>query len=354
MTRRDGLLADLLHSFFHQRLVRMRQVSPATMSVYRDALRLFIAFSAARHQKQPCQLHVEDLGREQVLEFLDHLELQRENSIRTRNARLTAIRSFFRHVADSDPSLMQVAQRVLHIPRKLSATPMLGYLTAEELAVVLEAPDRASAVGRRDYALLLFLSRTGARVSEAIAVNCVDLRLERPHQVQLFGKGGKPRAVPLGADTAAIIGALIEERGLRGHDPQPVFVNNQGKRLTRLTRFGVTHVVARAVAKAAKVRPGLAQKHVSPHTFRHTAAMLLLQSGVDLNMIRAWLGHAHLDTTHQYVEADMEMKRRSLAKADLSEATLVSYVPPDPVLAILESISGLCVRQESDHPPQPV
>jgi integrase/recombinase XerD len=270
-----------------------------------------------------------------VLALLDHLEHERHNSISTRNARLAAIRSFFHHVAASDPEAIGIAQRVLSIPEKRTTKRMLGYLDQKDLEAILAAPDRTTLLGQRDHALLVFLARTGARVSEACDLSVADLHLQWPQQVLLRGKGGKERAVPLSKDTAQQLQALGEQRRLPPDSQAPFFVNSRGQ---RLTRHGVTHILRRAVATASNTTPELAARTISPHTLRHTTAMHLLQSGVDLTTIQSWLGHASSNTTHHYVEADLEMKRRALEKCVVPDTPHVRYQPPDEVLALLTTL----------------
>lgn len=326
-------LAGLLESFFRKRLVTQRNASPATVESYRDALRLLVRFVSKQVGRPPCDLVVNDFDRDAVLDFLDQLEHQRGNSVRTRNARLTAIRSFFRHVAASDPAAIAVAQRVLSIPTKRTTSAALRYLTTADLAALLNAPNRQTSQGRRDHAFLLFLIRTGARVSEAIGIDAADLRLEPPYQVLLRGKGRKERIVPLAADLTRTLRALCRARGLGRDERRPVFVGVHGN---RLTRFGATHLVRRATAHAAIQIPALAQSHISPHLFRHTLAMQLLQARVDLVTIQAWLGHAQLATTHRYAEADVDMMRKTLATSGVSAGHAHRFRPKDSVLQLLE------------------
>jgi integrase/recombinase XerD len=240
-------LACLLESFFRRRLIEQRNVSPLTVATYRDALRLFVLYASRHAKREACRLEVQDLDRDIVLGFLQHVEQDRGNGPRTRNARLTAIRSFFRHVAASDPGSLAIAQRVLDIPCKRTVLKAPRHLSATAVDTLLDAPDQQTPLGRRDYALLLFLARTGARVSEAIGVNAADLRLDRPPHVLLRGKGRKERLVPLAPDIAQVLAKLRKERGLT-NEPEPVFVGAHGE---RLTRFGATHVVRRAVRSAA-------------------------------------------------------------------------------------------------------
>jgi site-specific recombinase XerD len=302
-------LGSLLESFFRRRLVAQRRASPATIATYRDALKLLLVFAGRRSGKPPSRLALHDLDRDAVLDFLDHLEKERSNCARTRNARLTAIRSFFQYVAYTDPAALGIVQRVLTIPGKRTVKPMISHLTPPELRALLAAPDRRTMRGRRDYAMMLFLGETGARVSEALGVDSADLRCERPCQVLLRGKGSKERVVPLREHTVTVLRALRKERGLDAHDAAPLFANGRGE---RLTRFGVTHLIRRALRTASERHPDLGRRTVSPHVLRHTAAMNLLRAGVDLAVIRSWLGHVNLNTTHHYLEADVEMKRRAL------------------------------------------
>jgi integrase/recombinase XerD len=329
-------LATLLESFFRNRLTKQRNASPSTIASYRDALRMLILFAAERTGRKPCSLTVEDIDRDLILAFLDELEQKRKNAIQTRNARLTAIRSFFHHVAANDPASLGVAQRILAIPIKRSHTEITHHLSRNELDVLIDAPDQQTPRGRRDRTLLLFLARTGARVSEALGVNACDLQLDRTRpQVLLRGKGRKERMVPIPHDLVKALKALMRERGLDHHEARPLFV---GTHETRLTRFGATHVVRRAVAAATANTPGLARKIISPHVLRHSLAMTLLQSGVDLLTIQAWLGHSQVATTHRYAAADVEMMRRGLDKAGVSGKQPARFQPKDTLLHLLESV----------------
>lgn len=329
-------LALLLESFFHSRLTKQRNASRSTIASYRDALRMLILFAAERTGRKPCALVVEDLDRDVILAFLDELEKNRKNTIQTRNARLTAIRSFFHHIAANDPASLGIAQRVLAIPLKKPHTEITRHLARGELDALIDAPDQRTPRGRRDRTLLLFLARTGARVSEALSVNASDLRLDctRP-QVLLRGKGRKERVVPMSDDLVKALKALMYEREVEPHEVRPLFV---GKNETRLTRFGATHIVRRAVAVAAANMPELAGKSISPHVLRHSLAMTLLQSGVDLLTIQAWLGHSQVATTHRYAAADVEMMRRGLDKAGIAGKLPARFQPKDRVLQLLENL----------------
>jgi integrase/recombinase XerD len=330
------LLGPLLESYFRRRLTKQRNATAATVASYRDALRMLIRYAATRLQRQPATLGLEDLDRDLVLAFLDELEEKRKNSVATRNARLAAIRSFFYHVAANDPASFGIAQRVLTIPIKRAHVEVTNHLTEAEVDALVAAPNQTTPRGRRDRAFLLFLARTGARVSEAIGVNATDLQLERQHpQVLLRGKGRKDRIVPVARDLARSLTTLLSERGIAHHEPRPIFV---GVRDERLTRFGAIHVVRRAAGAAVATKPTLADKPISPHIFRHSLAMKLLQSGVDLLTIQAWLGHAQVATTHRYAAADVEMMRRGLEKAGISGVHGARFRPNDAVLQLLASI----------------
>jgi integrase/recombinase XerD len=330
------LLGPLLESYFRRRLTKQRNATAATVATYRDALRMLIRYAATRLQRQPATLGLEDLDRDLVLAFLDELEEKRKNSVATRNARLAAIRSFFHHVAANDPASFGIAQRVLTIPIKRAHVEVTNHLTEAEVDALVAAPSQTTPRGRRDRAFLLFLAQTGARVSEAIGVNATDLQLERQHpQVLLRGKGRKDRIVPVARDLARSLTALLSERGIAHHEPRPIFV---GVRNERLTRFGAIHVVRRAAGAAVATKPTLADKPISPHIFRHSLAMKLLQSGVDLLTIQAWLGHAQVATTHRYAAADVEMMRRGLEKAGIAGVHGARFRPNDAVLQLLASI----------------
>jgi len=329
-------LATLLESFFRSRLAKQRNASPSTIASYRDALRMLVLFAAERSGRKPCSLAVEDIDRDVILAFLDELEHKRKNTIQTRNARLVAIRAFFHHVAANDPASLGVAQRILGIPIKKSHTEITHHLSRNELDVLIDAPDQRTPRGRRDRTLLLFLARTGARVSEALAVNACDLQLDCPRsQVLLRGKGRKKRIVPVPRDLVKALKALMHECGVDRQEARPLFVGTHG---TRLTRFGATHIVRRAVAVARANMPELAFKSISPHVLRHSLAMTLLQSGVDLLTIQAWLGHSQVATTHRYAAADVEMMRHGLNKAGVSGKQSARFRPKDAVLQLLERI----------------
>ena len=270
-----------------------------------------------------------------VTAFLDHLEQERRNSVRTRNCRLAAIHSLFQHLAAREPTMMNIASKVLAIQGKRAMKPILGYIPQPDLETILAAPDRSKRQGRRDHTLLLFLARTGARVSEAVGLNVEDLTLSWPSQVLLRGKGSKQRIVPLAKDTAAVLSAYLEDCPVAPQPQTPVFLNARGQ---RLSRFGVIYILRQAVSVSNKTKSIVGTGSISPHTLRHSLAMGLLQAGIDPTTIQSWLGHASLNTTHQYMEADLGMKRQALEKCDTPETAPAPYQPTDEVLAFLESL----------------
>jgi site-specific recombinase XerD len=304
-------LPTLLRGFFEDYLVGQRDVSPNTILAYRDAFLLFLRFAAQRNNRQVIRLELEDLGPATLQAFLNHLETERRNCVATRNYRLVAIHRFFAYVAASEPLYAQLCRRILDVPVKKATTCPMTYLERDEVKAVLAAPQRSDPMGLRDLTLLTFLYNTGARVSEAVALDTADVRLETPAQVCISGKGRKQRWCPLWAETAELLRAFVQQRRPNDQSQQPLFVNARGH---RLSRHGVNVIIQRHILTATKTQPSLKRKRVGPHTFRHTAAMHLLQAGVELNVIRAWLGHVSITTTSQYIEIDMKMKHEALQR----------------------------------------
>jgi len=308
MTSADDL-AHSLTTFFRDHLPLRRGASRHTILAYRDALKLFLRFAAARTGRSVPDLRVTDLDVETALAFLDALETARHNAVATRNHRRTALQAFFRYLGSVAPHYLDHCRRILTIPVKRAPQRVVEYLERAEMESLLARLDRRTPRGRRDYALLAFLYNSGARVQEAVDLCVSALQLERPYQVRLFGKGRKERICPLWPETAGLLRALVAERGIARDPTAPVFVSAQGQ---PLTRYGVRHIVSRAAAGAATAQPSLARKRVHPHTLRHSCAVHLLQSGVELNLIRSWLGHVNLETTQRYAEIDLAQKRRAL------------------------------------------
>lgn len=323
----------LLQDFFHRRLRAQRAASAETIASYRDAFELLLGFAQKRTGRPPSALTIADLDAPTVLAFLDHLEEERGNCARTRNLRLTAIRSFLRYASVREPSCLPVAQRVLAIPTKRFDRPVLRYLTREEVDALLDAPDRSTWSGRRDAVLLAVLYNTGARVSEVTGLRVADVLLERRMAVVLHGKGRKERVVPLWKSTAARLREWFVAIDCR--PDAPVFPNRDGR---RLSRSGVEKRLQATLAVAAKSCPSLASRAISPHTIRHTTAMHLLQAGVDTTVIAMWLGHEETSTTHLYVEADLAMKEAALRRIDDPSPKPVRFRADDKLLAFLQTL----------------
>ncbi len=326
-------LAPTLQAFFTDRLQRQRQASPQTVAAYRDALRLLLAFAAQGTKKQPCQLDIADLDAPLVGAFLEHLERERGNSVRTRNARLAAIHSLFRYAAFRHPEHAAAIERVLAIPPKRSERSLVTFLSEPELEALLAAPDRSSWTGRRDHALLLLASESGLRVSELIGLRCADVHLGTGAHISCRGKGRKERITPLTAGTVAVLRVWLAERA--GGPADPLFPTRRG---TFLSRDAVEHRLTTYAALAASRCPSLHAKRITPHVLRHTAAMRLLHAGVDTSVIALWLGHEQVDTTQIYLHADLTLKERALARTTPPNSMPGRYRPRDPILAFLEAL----------------
>ena len=325
--------STLVQDFFLGRLAAQRGASVQTIASYRDAFELLLRFAEQHTHRTPSALTLRDLDAPLVLTFLDHLEEERGNTPRTRNARLAAIRSFMRYASIRDPAALPVAQRVLAIPFKRFDRPVLGFLSREEVTALLAAPDRSTWSGERDAVLLGTLYNTGARVSEVTGLRVADALLDRESALRLHGKGRKDRVVPLWKSTAVQLRAWLA-RIDRSPDA-PVFPNRAGK---RLSRSGVEDRLHVAVAKAAKRCPSLLGRRISPHTLRHTTAMHLLQSGVDLTVIALWLGHESPATTHLYLEADIAMKEAALGRLEDPSPRPARFRATDRLLAFLNTL----------------
>jgi integrase/recombinase XerD len=325
--------ASLLRDFFCKWLVSERNASPRTIASYRDSFRLFLRYAATHRQKSPTLLTVSELDAPLVVDFLKHLETERGNCIRSRNARLAAIRSFMHYVSYRDPASLATAQRVLAIPTKRVDQPLLGFLSREEVEALLGAPDRATWSGRRDHAMLMTLYNTGARVSEIVALSTGDLSLDHGNWVRICGKGRKERSVPLWKSTIDVLRRWLAE--VAPSPDAPVFPNRYG---LRLSRSGVETRLRSAIQVASQACITLRKRRISPHTLRHTTAMHLLQSGVDITVIALWLGHESTATTHMYVEADLAMKERALATLQEVPTMAWQYKVGDRTLAFLDSL----------------
>jgi site-specific recombinase XerD len=326
--------AALVQAYFAEYLTQQRALSPQTVAAYRDAFVLFLEFAQSRLGKLPAAFALADMTPELITAFLNHLEQQRHNCVRSRNARLAALRSFLKFASRRDVSSLQVVERALGIPVKRFERPMFGYLSREEMLAVIDAPDETW-IGRRDYALFLLLYNTGARVSEITTVKVGDVVLEdRAACVHLLGKGRKQRSVPLWRSTVRTLRAWLRQ------NPQleaesPLLPNQHGH---AMTRTNVALRLALAVQAATRLHPGLGKRQISPHVIRHTTALHLLQAGVNISVIALWLGHESPVTTHQYVEADLAMKERALARIHEPDARIRRYRAPDSLIDFLKTL----------------
>ena len=331
---RSESLLGLTESFFHNYLQRTRGASAHTVRAYRDALKLFYLFLANYKHRPLANLALEDIQSDAVLAFLDHVESQRGNSAVTRNCRLAAVRSFVQHLLQQDVTRAGQYGRVLAIRNKKALYRAATYLEPEEARAVIAAVDCRCRDGERDHALLLFLYNTGARVSEALAVRACDLRLERPWQVRLLGKGKKERVCPLWSETVSALRRIIPT----GKAEDVLFRNVRG---APLTRDGVAYLLTKYVRLAARDAPALKKRRVTPHVMRHSCAVALLQAGVDVSVIRDYLGHASVATTSRYITTNLQMKRELLEafwkRAGLTAAP-TRWQPSPKLLAFLESL----------------
>lgn len=332
------LIGPFVRRFLLEDIVADRNLSPNTQKSYRDAIRLLFGFIAERYSIDPTAVAVEQVDAQIVRSFLAHLEGERGNSISTRNQRLAALHALFRFIGRLVPELIDHAAQIQAIPLRRTATPVMPYLEKNEIDALIAVPDRGRAQGHRDHTLLLFLYNTGARASEAARVTVGDLILSDTASVHLVGKGRKSRMCPLWSRTAAALRNLLGSR-LDGLRESPVFLNVRGQ---QITRSGVHKLVSRTVGTAAETLPALRHKRVSPHTIRHTTAVHLLRAGVDINTIRAWLGHVSLQTTNRYAEVDLEMKAKALETCAATDPELESRPAPawhdDELMSFLSSL----------------
>jgi site-specific recombinase XerD len=316
----------LVEAYF---LTRQRQASPNTIASHRDTFRLLLGF-AQKLKKSPLQLTLEDLTPSFIGSFLDHLEKDRANTARTRNVRLAALHSFFKFAALEEPRCIALAQRILTIPNKRFKRKPIEFLTEDEIEALVAAPDQGSWAGCRDYALLLLAVQTGLRVSELVGLRLGDVVLDTHAYVRCTGKGRKERCTPLRKDTVRALRAWLRQRA--GEPSDTLFPNARGG---PLSRDGVEYLLAKYVAAAAQRCPSLRVKRISPHTLRHSAAMLLLQHGVDRTVIALWLGHEQVQTTQVYLHADMQLKEKALNRTSSTNGRLKRYRPDEELLAFL-------------------
>ena len=324
---------SLLQSFFTDRLLRQRAASPHTIAGYRDCFRLLLQFAKERLGKMPSQLRIEDLDAPFIGLFLEHLERTRNNSARTRNARLAAVHSFFRYVTLEEPAHALHCQRVLAVPNKRHVQRPIEFLSREEIDALLAVVNPSTWIGRRDRTLLLVAAQAGLRVSELIRLNRQHVVLGTGAHVRCLGKGRKERCTPLRPEAAMMLDAWLRQR--QGCPEDPVFPSIRGG---RLSRDAVERLITKYSHLAARTCPSLKRKNVSPHVLRHSTAMDLLHHGVDRSVIALWLGHESVETTQMYLHADMRLKEKALSRTEPLGIKLVRYRPNDQLLAFLEGL----------------
>jgi integrase/recombinase XerD len=327
------LLAGLLEAFFTDRLLRQRHASSHTIAAYRDTFRMLLSFAQQRVRKPPSALPLAELDAPLIVAFLQHLEQERGNSIRTRNARLAAIHSFFRFVALQEPANSATCQRVLAIPTKKAERKLVTSLTRPEQHALLAPPDRTTWLGRRDHAIIVLLIQTGLRVSEMCGLRCEDIVLATGPHVRCRGKGRKERCTPLTRDTVSVLRAWLAERAGLPHEP--AFPSRRG---AVLSRDAVERLIAKYAEIASRSCASLRTKAVTPHVLRHTTAVTLLHAGIDRAVIALWLGHESIETTQMYLDADLSTKERALARTTPLRVAPGRYRPNDRLLAFLNSL----------------
>ena len=326
-------LAPLLETFFTMRLLKQRQVSPHTVTAYRDSFRLLLRFAQQRVGKPPSDLLLTDLDASMIGAFLDYLETERNNCVRTRNARLAAIHSFFHYVATEEPAHSGLIQRVLAIPQKRFDRRIVDFLNVPEIKAMLEAPNRTTWIGRRDHTLLSVAIQTGLRVSELINLHCEQLVLGPGAHIRCQGKGRKERCTPLTRQAAAILRAWLRE--LNPSPTDPIFPSRRGG---ALSHDAVEKLVAKYAVIAEHACPSMKGKRITPHVLRHTTAIQLLQAGVDCSVNALWLGHESVETTQIYLHADLALKEKAIARTDPLPTRPGRYRPDDQLLAFLSNL----------------
>lgn len=326
-------LSSSLQAWFTDRLVRERNASPHTIASYRDTIRLLLTYASGRLGVEPSRLDLAQLDAPLIGAFLDHLEVDRGCSPRTRNTRLAAIRTFYRYCLLRHPEHAGTIERVLQIGPKRHERALVTYLTEPELDALIDAPDRSKWTGRRDHAIVVLLAQTGLRASELTGLMCGDMHLGTGAHVTAIGKGRKQRITPLTKNTVAVLRAWLAERG--GQSDEPLFPTSTGRALSR-------KALARRIAKhadhATDTCPSLSSKTITPHVLRHTAAMRLLDAGVDTTVIALWLGHEQVETTQMYLHADLAIKERALARTKPLDSKPGRYRPPDALLRFLDGL----------------
>jgi integrase/recombinase XerD len=331
-----NLLGAIIRDYFTDHLPRLRGASPHTIHSYRDSIVLLLRFLAAQSEKAVTQLDLVDIDPPGILAFLSYLEKERKNGVSTRNIRLSAIHALFHFIASRNPEYLELAQRVLGIPFKRARQRVIDYLEYEEIDSILQTIDRTTTQGARDYALLATMFNTGARVQEIADLCFRDLQLEKPFQVRLFGKGRKERYCPIWSQTASVLRTFCQTRGLEAQPDAHIFINHRG---APLSRFGIRHILGKCLQRARDDAPNLRKKRLHPHSMRHSTAVALLKSGVDLSTISHLLGHASPTTTSRYAKVDLEMKRKAIAR--VKPVTRRSRLPWSKDSTILDWLESL-------------
>lgn len=333
-----NLLALLLQDFFDSHLPNLRGMSPNTIQSYRDSVVLLLRFLASHKNHPVSSLDLEDLGPQEVQSFLDYLESERKNTTTTRNIRLSAVHSFFRFVAARRPDRLEHAQRILGIPFKKTHSRIIDYLEYDEIEKILSLIDCTTPKGRRDYTLLATMFNTGARVQEILDLKASDLQLTKPFQLHLMGKGRKQRCCPLWPQTAKLLRRLSKELQIDLRSDVRIFQNCRG---APLTRFGVRYILNNCLTHAQASIPSLLSKRLHPHSMRHSTAVALIKSGVDLSTISQWLGHSSPNTTNRYAAIDLDMKRKAIASVKPVKAFRARTAPWSHNRTILEWLESL-------------
>ncbi len=326
-------LGPVLQRYFCQYLITQRNLSPQTIAAYRDTFKLLIRFLEKRYRKQAEELSVVDLSAPRILAFLDDLERRRGNCARSRNARLAAIRSFIRYAVSDEPLLLPLAQRLLAIPAKRFERGDVRYLSREQMQSLLNAPDASTKTGLRDRVLLMLMYNTGARASEIASLRIADVHLNDGGAVHIRGKGRKQRAIPLWRTTVRLLRSWLKQ--IDNSSERPLLPNAHG---SAMTRAGVAQRLRHATAIAVQQDGSLHHQRISPHTIRHTTAMHMLQSGVDLSVIAMWLGHESIQTTHQYLQADLETKKQALSSVKSPKSARSRRAASRPLIQFLEGL----------------
>jgi site-specific recombinase XerD len=329
-------LASYIRSFFEDHLVRRRNLSQNSIWSYRDAIKLLIQFVVQHTGKVASSLKITDIDEQIILNFLKHLTQKRGNSIQTCNQRLITFKSLFEYIAMREPLMMEHCKQIATIPLKRGALlPQISYLTKDEVHALIHAPDKTTWRGHRDHILLLYMYNTGSRVQEVVDAQVSWLSLENPSKVKIVGKGAKSRICPLWKDTAKALDCYLKQRSQLPYKTDHMFINRSHM---PFSRSGIAYIINTYVRKASCTLPSLRNKKVTPHILRHTTAMHLLQSGVEINVIKSWLGHVSLSSTYRYVEIDLEMKSEALKTCEVMSQSRRRHKVAPKLLTWLESL----------------